>query len=1153
MSRFKNFSTLITSLAMLFVFACVTADTAFSQRAARQLRGRVNAAVPAKSGAITPYDLQVEYLTEPQGIDSPNPRFTWKLQSAENGQLQKAAVLKLYKVVPALKYPLFWQAGNEDNFTEQSITYNGDKPLEPGTQYFAELTVWGKSKDGTVSKQSAQTHTYFSTGLFSTGDEQPWKGKWIGVDSKPNKTDIKLDGAKWIAASKPVRGDFDIVVGKSVFRKTFDFTDDLAKAELAIAADNFHKTYVNGVSVKGGTNFRVAEPVNITKHIKKGKNVVVVEVENADDSNKNPNPSGIVGVIQVTAKTPTLSLNIVTDASWKSAEGLPDNFAAPSLDDSKWNDARVQCDIGQGPWGKITTADGHPALPARYLRKMFTAENPNDIVRATAYISGLGYYELFINGEKVGDHVCDPVLTNYEKRVPYVTYNIPPMEVMIGKTTIGVALGNGRYYAPRKSEPTNTLGYGDPKLLFQLEIQYRDGTTKTVVSDESWEITTDGPIRENNDYDGEIYDSRLELRGWKKAWANAPNEGEWQAASVVAPPKGKLVAQMMPPRRIVEEFKPISVTEVRPGVWVYDFGVNLVGHCRLTLPLTQSATPSSSLVSTARRANNRRGSGNTVTIQPGTEILLRHAETLVPDGDDKGTLYVANLRGAKCRDIYTVTGKAASESYEPVFTYHGFRYAEITGLPEGYVPTKSMLTAFATNTDLPKVSTFKTSNETINAIYRNIVRGTQGNYLSIPTDCPQRDERQGWQGDRAGEAMGEMYLFDNVTLYKKWLIDIEDTQREDGNLSDVAPPYWPLYGSNVTWPSAFTIIPETIFTMYGDRRPIETHYEAMKRWLLNHLGGFVKDGLISKDNYGDWCVPPESKELIHSGDPARKTDKTLLATSYYIHNLRLLEKFAKMLGKNDEAQSHSKRADDMTAAFNAKFYKPDTGRYDNGTQTSCVLPLYFGIVPKGDEQKVFNTLIANIENVTKMHIGTGLIGGQWLNCVLTDYGRSDIAYTFTTNRDYPSWGYMIEKGATTIWELWNGDTANPAMNSGNHVMLVGDLGIWYFETLAGIKADPEKPGFANIIMKPLPQKDLKFVNATYDSPRGEIASSWEVDAKAKKFTWNIKIPCGSTATVTVPTTDADSIKCNSEVKQLSPGVYEVQSGSYRFTSALSME
>jgi alpha-L-rhamnosidase len=288
----------------------------------------------------------------------------------------------------------------------------------------------------------------------------------------------------------------------------------------------------------------------------------------------------------------------------------------------------------------------------------------------------------------------------------------------------------------------------------------------------------------------------------------------------------------------------------------------------------------------------------------------------------------------------------------------------------------------------------------------------------------------------------------------------------------------------------------------------------MKRWLIGHLGQFVQDGIIDKDNYGDWCVPPEKPELIHSQDPARRTSKAVLATAYYIHNLDLLTQYAQMLGKNNEADDFIQKATAMRKAFNDKFLNRETGKYDNGTQTSCVLPLYFNIVPDDMREKVFAALVNNIENVTDRHIGTGLIGGQWLNRVLTAFGRADLSYVFTTNTTYPSWGYMVKQGATTVWELWNGDTADPAMNSGNHVMLVGDLIIWYYESLAGIKSDPEKPGFEHIIMKPQMIAGLNSVDAEINTVKGPVRSSWKVTGK--RFQWNITIPVGSTATVYLP-------------------------------------
>ncbi|MCL2304054.1 MAG: glycoside hydrolase family 78 protein [Planctomycetaceae bacterium] len=728
------------------------------------------------------------------------------------------------------------------------------------------------------------------------------------------------------------------------------------------------------------------------------------------------------------------------------------------------------------------------SLPARYLRKDFTI-NHSQIVRATASIAALGYYELYLNGHKIGDHLLDPVLTDYDKRVPYVTYEIDPRRYRPNENTIGVILGNGRYYAPRLTDPTETRTFGYPKLMFQMVLEFRDGTTQTIVSDETWGITTNGPIRENCDYDGEIYDARLEIPQWadpKKTQTSIDAEF-WDVQAVEAP-KGKLVAQMMPPMRKTEEFKPLSVTQVKPGVWVYDFGQNIVGWCRL----------------------NVRGPA-------GTQITLRHAETLQTEGPDKGMLYVANLRNAKCRDIYILKGKG-NEIYEPRFTYHGFRYAEITGFPSR--PNLNTLTGYAVNTDLPIVGKFECSNPLMNRIYKCVEWSVRGNYRSIPTDCPQRDERQGWQGERITGSLGEMYMFDNYALYAKWLKDIQDSQRDDGNLADLGPSYWPIYTSGVTWPSTFVTVPGSLYKMYGDERSVTRHYEAMRKW-MDYLKQYVReDGTLDKENFGDAGPPPEQSTLFRSQDPARHTAPGILATAYYINNLNLLAEYAQMLGKEEEAKEFQNRAAAMTEAFNKRFYNTGKGQYDNGTQTSCVLPLAFGLVPPGEKDKVFATLVNTIKNADN-HIDTGLIGVQWLNLVLSNFGRDDLVYTFASTKTYPSWGYMVENGATTIWEHWNGDTADPTMNSRNQVLLVGDLVIWLYRRVAGIPTmESARDGY--LIFTPTPGGGLTYAKAEYDSIYGKIRVSWRL--AGEKMFYDVTIPVGQKGEILLPTSNLDSVK-----------------------------
>jgi alpha-L-rhamnosidase len=614
-----------------------------------------------------------------------------------------------------------------------------------------------------------------------------------------------------------------------------------------------------------------------------------------------------------------------------------------------------------------------------------------------------------------------------------------------------------------------------------MRIEYQDGTSAEVVSDPAWSLSTDGPIRANNEYDGEDYDARMEMPGWSAPGFAA---AKWQPVQGVSAPGGMLAAQMIAPIRITETLKPITLTQPKPGTWIFDMGQNMVGWCRLK-----------------------------VSGPRGTEVQLRHAETLKADG----TLYLDNIRGAKVTDTYTLKGKG-TEVYEPRFTYHGFRFVEVTGYPGK--PSLASIEGEVVHDDLESAGDFACSNPLLNRIYKNIVWGVSGNYRSISTDCPQRDERQGWLGDRSAESKGETYLFDTAALYAKWLQDMADAQKENGSVSDVCPAYWPLYNDNVTWPSSTIIIPGALREQFADEGIIASHYASAKKW-MDHMAGFITDGIISRDSYGDWCVPPEDPKLIHSNDPARKTNKALLATAYFYHDAMLMARYATLLGKADDAQHFTALADKLKTAFNSKFFHADTGQYDNGSQTSCVLPLAFGLVPDGQRERVFDHLVSKIMTESKGHIGTGLIGGQWLMRVLTAGGRPDLAYTIAAQKTYPSWGYMVEKGATTIWELWNGDTADPAMNSGNHVMLVGDLGIWLYENLAGIKSDPEQPGFKHIIMRPEPVSDLQFGKASHRSPYGLIASDWQKQAGV--FRWKITIPPNTTATVYVPAASAECV------------------------------
>ncbi len=395
-------------------------------------------------------------------------------------------------------------------------------------------------------------------------------------------------------------------------------------------------------------------------------------------------------------------------------------------------------------------------------------------------------------------------------------------------------------------------------------------------------------------------------------------------------------------------------------------------------------------------------------------------------------------------------------------------------------------------------------------------------------------------------------MFDNSSLYAKWLDDIEDAQKETGSIPDIAPTFWYRYADNVTYPSAFIFIPEMLRKQFGDTRSMKKHYPAMKKWMDYMWQTYSKDDLILNDTYGDWCVPPESLDLIWSQDPNRITDGGLLGASYYYYCLGLMKNYAEKLGYNSEAEAFANTAKKLLAAFNKKFYNPGTKSYSNNTVTANLLPLSFGMVPQEDRPAVFANIRARLKEFDD-HVNSGIIGGMWLMRGLTDNGAPDLAYKLATNTTYPSWGYMVEQGATTIWELWNGDAANPVMNSGNHQMLLGDLIIWYYEYLAGIKADDTDIAFKKIIMNPIFPEGLRFVNASLNTKYGWIKSEWKKDAASLE--WNITVPPNTSAELTLPGDAASVTESGKSLEasglKFTPSannktILTIGSGNYRF-------
>ena len=735
---------------------------------------------------------------------------------------------------------------------------------------------------------------------------------------------------------------------------------------------------------------------------------------------------------------------------------------------------------------------GHTRLAARYLRKDFDLQG--EVANARLYVSGMGVYSAYLNGNEIApEELLKPTLSWYSKRVYFNTYDVTEM-LQQGDNTIGIIFEGGRYTTirydvknPNWDGTENAFGFGTPRLLLQLEVTYKDGQKETIVSDETWKITNRGPIRTANEYDGETYDESFELGDWNKT---GYDDSAWFQAELVEAPEGQLSAQPNPNITVMEKLKPVSIFQ-KGDKWYLDMGQNMVGFINIKV----------------------RGQ------QPSDQITLRFAELLTPDS----TLYTANLRGAECTDRYicavqTLRATSLPISWHPMFVYHGFRYVELSGLCE--TPNLDDFEGWVIYDEMPVTGSFETSNEIINAVYHNAYWGIRGNYRSMPTDCPQRDERMGWTGDRTTGNYGESYIFNNHQLYAKWLTDAEDCQWDNGSLPNVIPPYWRGYTDNMTWPGAVVTATDMLYTRFGDDGPIREHYDALKKWMFHMKNDYMRGGLMPRDTYGDWCMPPESLELIHSSDPTRITDATVLSTPFYCYLCGKLAKFAEVLGLEEDVAFFQQEITTATVAFNDKYFNRVTGVYANNTVTANILPLWFGMVPKGLENKVLSSIVDKTENECGGHVSTGVVGIQQLMRCLTEYGRGDLAFKIASNDTYPSWGYMYRNGATTIWELWNGNTADPSMNSGNHVMLLGDLILWEYEYLGGIRA--LEPGYSKIQLKPYPIERLDFVNCSYNSVSGHIESNWK--REGNHFEWDFVIPANTTAEVCLPIANGYEVK-----------------------------
>ncbi|MHB8953470.1 MAG: family 78 glycoside hydrolase catalytic domain [Pirellulaceae bacterium] len=1074
--------------------------------------------VLAQSASSTPLDLRCEGLVNPLGIDTVQPRLSWRLEPTKpdgRGQQQTAYQIQVAGCRRLLEEDGAdrWDSGRVESDQSLSVVYEGS-PLASHQECWWKVRIWDEQQSVSAWSEPAM----WSMGLLSDAD---WSGAaWIGRDEASNDgieiADVKAAQWLWFPEGKP---SHDAPVATRYFRRTLALPEGrrVARALAFFAGDDQCVMTVNGTQVGVGRGHPNLIGVDVTGNLGPGDNQLAVAATNAQADVPN-NPGGWIGAVRVEFET-GLPLVIHSDRQWRSATEATEGWEKIGFDDSTWVAAMELGQAGISPWG-IPWGDRwhseHRRLPARYVRHEFVTQEGKRIRRAIAYVCGLGFFDLYVNDQLIGDQLMQPALTGYDQRVLYVTFDITSA-LRAGKNALGVVLSNGRFFAPRSQTPMPMTTYGYPKLIAQVRCEYEDGSEQVLVSDSSWKLTTDGPLRTSSEFDGEEYDARQEMSGWA-----APDfdDASWKPARLVTPPSGKLEAQMIEPIRVTQVLEPKQIIEAKPGIWMVDFGQAFYGVVRL-----KTSGPA------------------------GTAVSVRTSFNVLPDG----TLNFLNDRSALNTDVYTLRGHGV-EQWHPRFRGNATRWAQVEGFPG--TPTKENFAGLVTHTDHQRVGEFTCSNPVVTRAYENARWGTRLQNRSVPME-PDRDERMPWSGHPAKTSESEGWVFNVARFYDHFLHNYRVHQGEDGSLQEILPPYWTFNSKDIIWPSVVTIIPDWYYNFYGDDRLVRDNYEMMKRFVLYHERTNLKaDATLDFCTYGDWV---DAASIGGNSRNFGATSRPLMGTAFFYHNCRIVQRAARLMGELEDERYFDALAQRVSDGFHRRFFDATTNTYESATQCSFVLPLAFGLVPAAHRDAVVRNLIHDITVTHDGHTSVGLIGMQWQMQVLTEIGHPETAYQIAQQTTRPSWGYMISKGATTSWERWDTDTQDGGMNGESQKILSGNLEAWCFQTLAGINYDPEQPGFKHIILRPHPVGDLTFVSASHQCLYGVIRSEWRTVSDS--FLWSVTVPPNTTATLYVPTTEAASVRANGVSAAESPHVkmlgrergrvvYQISPGSYQFESML---
>ena len=966
--------------------------------------------------------LRTEYLENPLGIDTPEPRFSWLFVQDGRDAKQTAYQIEVATGPSALNggKPNVWDSGRVSSSNCSNIPLEGQK-LASGMPYWWRVRVW----DAKGHQSDWSEPATFEMGFLKPAE---WRAEWIaapiggngyhsGIDANPDVTKwVQVDIGETRRFSKvilfparPYNWNEDVPGFGFPVRYRVEASDDADFGSSSLLADrsaedqpNPGETPVEFTFAPVSARYVRVTVTRLYQRIDGQKLFALAELQVLDDSGQN-----------VAAGAAVRALDSTEAHGWCAAhltEGLTKSIA--------------------------------PSRVAPMFRAEFDAAKR--VRRARAYVVGLGYYELRLNGKKVGDQVLDPSYTNFGTRCLYSTYDVTEM-VREGKNAVGLMMGRGWYG-------------GSPCALAQINLDLEDGTHVTFATGPGWK-RGESPILDNSLYHGETYDARLEQQGWDEPGFD---DSGWQDVSIIAAPTGTLSAQMIQPIRVTETMPVATMKEVGDAL-VFDFGQNFSGWCQL------------------------RAEG-----PAGHEIAVKHAEILYPDG----TINMENLRSAQATDRFTLKGKG-KELYEPRFTYHGFRYVQVENYP-GRPESKDVLSGRVVHTDFPQHGTFECSNELINQIQRNCIWGFKTNFHSIPTDCPQRDERQGWMGDAGMTSDMGFYNFDMAAAYTKFLQDIQDAQGEDGRIPDTVPHIWGSNPGDPMWAGAYHFIVRDMYRHTGDRQLLVKHYDGLKRY-VDMVRREAPEFIHGRNNYGDWVGVVE-------------TPRDLISTGAFYLAADIVAEIAEVLGKDADAREYRDLCAKIAAAFNNKFFNAEMGVYGNGSQYSYIWPLFLGIVPQEHHAGVIEKLKHDIMVTHKGHLSTGFLGARYMFELLCDEGLEDVAYTVMNQRDYPSYGFMLAKGATTIWELWKHETG-PGMNSHNHPAF-GFISGWFYSDIAGITPEWKRACFDDFEIKQHMMGDVKVAKVSVDTVRGKVSSHWMRDGSG--VTLKVTIPANSSAAVWVP-------------------------------------